>query len=133
MVCGSCTAIAGAHEVRPAYLELRETAPDTYDILWKVPARGDERLAIYVRLPLDTEQLVEPRGISAGGAYLDRWRVRRPGGLAGQTISIDGLAVTNSDVLVRIAHADGSTQTARLLPGQPSFLVEATPGATQVA
>ena len=26
-----------AHEVRPAYLELRQTGPDTYDALWKVP------------------------------------------------------------------------------------------------
>jgi hypothetical protein len=31
---------AHAHEVRPAYLELRETAPDTYEAMWKVPARG---------------------------------------------------------------------------------------------
>ena len=127
-VCGAFALIASAHEVRPAYLELRETAPDTYDILWKVPARGgDERLGIYVRLPADTEQLAEPRGVSAGGAYLERWRVRRSGGLAGQTISIDGLAATGTDVLVRVEHADGSTQTTRLLPSQPSFVVEAAP------
>ena len=30
-----------AHEVRPAYLELRQTAADTYAVLWKVPAVGD--------------------------------------------------------------------------------------------
>jgi hypothetical protein len=133
-VCGSSALIASAHEVRPAYLELRETTPDIYDILWKVPARGgDERLAIYVRLPPDTQQLAEPHGISAGGAYLDRWRVRRPGGLAGQTISIDGLAATGTDVLIRLEHANGSTQTARLLPSNPSFVVEAAPGQSQVA
>ena len=127
-VSGACASITGAHEVRPAYLELRETAPDTYDILWKVPAHGgDERLAIYVRLPADTEQLAEPRGIAAGGAYLERWRVRRPGGLAGQTISVDGLAATGTDVLVRLERASGSTHMARLLPSQHSFVVEAAP------
>ena len=127
-VSGAFASIAGAHEVRPAYLELRETTPDTYDILWKVPARGgDERLAIYVRLPADTEQLAEPHGISAGGAYLERWRVRRPGGLAGQTISVDGLAATGTDVLVRLERASGSTHMARLLPSQHSFVVEAAP------
>jgi hypothetical protein len=31
---------ASAHEVRPAYLELTETAAGTYDMLWKVPARA---------------------------------------------------------------------------------------------
>jgi hydrogenase/urease accessory protein HupE len=127
-VYGASALMAGAHEVRPAYLELRETAPDTYDILWKVPARGgDERLAIYVRLPADARQLAEPRGISAGGAYLERWRVQRPGGLAGQTVSVDGLAATGTDVLVRLERARGSTQMARLLPSDPAFVVEAAP------
>ena len=26
-----------AHEARPAYLQLRQTTPDTFDLLWKVP------------------------------------------------------------------------------------------------
>ena len=39
-----------AHEMRPSYLELRETTRDTYEVLWKVPARGlNERLSLYVR------------------------------------------------------------------------------------
>ena len=33
---------AYAHEVRPAYLELRQTGAETYDVLWKVPALGDD-------------------------------------------------------------------------------------------
>jgi hypothetical protein len=36
---------AAAHELRPGYLELRETATDRYRALWKQPARGDLRLA----------------------------------------------------------------------------------------
>ena len=40
MVCASAAALA--HEVRPAYLQFRETAPDTYDVLWKVPGYADE-------------------------------------------------------------------------------------------
>ena len=31
---------AFAHEVRPAYLELRQTGPETHDALWKVRDRG---------------------------------------------------------------------------------------------
>ena len=34
---------ASAHEMRPAYLELRQTGPETYDGLWKVPARGEDQ------------------------------------------------------------------------------------------
>ena len=52
-----------AHEVRPAYLELRQTAPETYDVLWKVPARGaDLRLGIYVEMPRGL-----PEGYRAAG------------------------------------------------------------------
>ena len=27
-----------AHEMRPAYLEITEISPETYEIIWKVPA-----------------------------------------------------------------------------------------------
>ena len=51
---GALTQSAFAHEVRPAYLQLRQTSPDTYAALWKVPARGDNlRLSLYVELPVD--------------------------------------------------------------------------------
>ena len=132
-VCGAFTFTANARGA-PAYLELRETAPDTYDILWKVPARGgNERLGIYVRFPGDTRQITEPRGIAAGGAWIERWRIERPGGLADQTIHIDGLVAAGSDVLVRVEHAGGSTQTTRLLPSRPSFVVEAVASPWRVA
>ncbi len=36
---------AGAHEVRPAFLELTERAPGVFEVLWKVPAMGGAPLA----------------------------------------------------------------------------------------
>jgi hydrogenase/urease accessory protein HupE len=36
---------ARAHEVRPAYLELTERAPNEFEVLWKVPALGGAPLA----------------------------------------------------------------------------------------
>jgi hypothetical protein len=36
---------AGAHEVRPAYLELIERAPGEFNVLWKVPSLGGMPLA----------------------------------------------------------------------------------------
>jgi hydrogenase/urease accessory protein HupE len=122
-----------AHEVRPAYLELRQTNPDTFSVLWKVPALGDEmRLGIYVELPQDSTNLSEPRGVFVNGAFIERWSVRRAGGLTGGTIHISGLNATVIDVLVRVQRLDGSTQLTRLTPSAPSFVVEAIPGKTQV-
>jgi len=72
-----------AHELRPAYLEVRQTGLDTYDVLWKVPALGEDlRLALYVRFPEDCQQSM-PRRTFADGAYVERWRVQRSGGLIG--------------------------------------------------
>jgi hydrogenase/urease accessory protein HupE len=123
-----------AHEVRPAYLELRQTDVDTYDVLWKVPARGEGmRLGLYVRFPQTTANLSEPRGMFAGGAYLERWSIRHPDGLSGQTIHIDGLTASATDVLVRLQRLDGSDQVARLVPTSPSLVIEATPDFRQVA
>jgi hydrogenase/urease accessory protein HupE len=125
---------AVAHEARPAYLELRQTAADTFDVLWKVPALGDTmRLGLYVRLPETCENLVEPHGRFAADAYIERWRIRHAKALVGSTISIDGLRTTLTDVLVRIERLDGTTQVARLLPAHPSLVVEAAPDRWQVA
>ena len=125
--------LAGAHEVRPAYLELRQTAPDTFDVLWKVPARGDLRLGLYVRMPESCEQLSEPRGMFAGGAYTERWSVRHPEGLVGGEVHIDGLQTTLTDVLVRIQRLDGATQIVRLTPTSPSMTVRGSPTLAQAA
>jgi hydrogenase/urease accessory protein HupE len=64
---------------------------------------------------------------------LERWRIQRAGGLEGQRIHIDGLASTKTDVLARVEHSNGVTQTARVLPHSPGFVVEAAPSGWQVS
>ncbi len=123
-----------AHEVRPAYLELRQTGAETYDVLWKVPGSGDNlRLGLYVELPADCTDLTEPRASMVNNAFSERWTVKRAGGLTGGMINIAGLTSTMTDVLVRLESLDGTTQITRLTPSTPSFVVEASPGALAVA
>jgi len=125
---------ARSDEVRPGYLELRQTAPDRYSLLFKVPALGnDVRLAIYVALPDGTSDVAPPQARFSGGAYIERRTIRRPGGLAGQTIAIDGLSRTSTDVLARIESLGVATQTERLSPTKTTFVVEAAPSAWAVA
>jgi len=124
---------AHAHELRPAYLELRQTGPETHDVLWRVPARGDLRLSLYVRLPEQCRQLSPPQAVLSEGAYVERWRIACPGGLAGHTIAIDGLRSTMTDVLVRVEGLGGATQMGRILPSSPTLVVATDPGAWQVA
>jgi hydrogenase/urease accessory protein HupE len=122
-----------AHEVRPAYLELRQTSEDTYDAFWKVPGQGDMRLGLYVEFPAGFTNVTVPRASMVNNAFTERWTVRRAGGLTGGTIHIAGLSATMTDVLVRLERLDGSTQVTRLTPSAPSFVVAAAPRALEVA
>ncbi len=125
---------AFAHEMRPAYLELRQTSPDTYNALWKVPGRGDNmRLGLYVEFPADTKNVTEPRSTMVNNALTERWAVQRAGGLTGGTIHIAGLSATMTDVLVRLERLDGTAQVTRLTPSAPSFVVEVAPRVLEVA
>jgi hydrogenase/urease accessory protein HupE len=122
-----------AHEVRPGYLELRQTGAETFDVLWKVPGRGDDlRLGLYVELPEGSANLSEPRGLFGANAYTERWNFRRTGGLTGGTIRIRGLSGTLTDVLVRLERLDGTTQVARLTPSTPSFVVAGAPTRAEI-
>jgi hydrogenase/urease accessory protein HupE len=129
-------AIAGpslADVFRPAYLELRETSQDQYDVLWKVPTQGDLRLAVQVSFPPDSKQVTPPQGRFVSGAYVERWHISRAGGLAGQSIRIDGIASGVTDVIARVERRDGTSQVERLLPANPQFVVKASQGTGEVA
>jgi hydrogenase/urease accessory protein HupE len=129
---------AQADIFRPAYLELREIAQpngpaDAYDVMWKVPTMGDSRLAVRIRFPEGTAQLTPPQGVFGQNAYVERWKISRPGGLAGQLLAIDGIAGGVTDVIVRIERVDGTSQVDRVLPDNPQFTVKSTTGVGEVA
>jgi len=124
---------ARAHEVRPGYLELREGPAGTFSILWKVPARGEDRFGIRPVLPAQCTEASPARGSATGDAYVERSTVRCPGGIDGARITIDGLEATMTDVLVRLERASGATQAIRLTPAAASFVVEATQSRLAVA
>jgi hydrogenase/urease accessory protein HupE len=114
---------AAAHELRPGYLDMRETAPDEFAVVWKVPARGDLRLALHVRLPDTCKAKSERVGTFEGAAFFERWTVTCPGNIKGHEITVDGLRTTLTDALVRIAYLGGTTQISRLTPEVPVMTV----------
>ena len=118
---------AVAHELRPGFLEVRQEGPDRYAIRFKVPARGDMRLGLRVRLPAECKNVKPPRSEQTGSGIMDRLDVSCPGGLDGREVVIDGLAGTFTDVIARTVRQDGGIQSARLTPDQPSFTIAAVP------
>lgn len=122
-----------AHEMRPAYLNLQETAADEFSVLWKVPALGDLRLGLYVRLPVNCKPKAESTKAIEGNAYIERWTAVCSEGLRGQEISIDGLRATVTDALARIEYRDSSVEIARLKPESPSFIVKGAQTGWEIA
>jgi hydrogenase/urease accessory protein HupE len=113
---------------------MRQTSPGAYNLLFKIPARGEDlRLAIYVKLPEGTKDVAPPRVSFSDGAYVERRTIRRDGGLVGQAVSIEGLSATSTDVLVRIESLAGAIQTERLSPTNTAFIIQAAPGVGEVA
>jgi len=111
-----------AHEVRPGYLELTQTAPETFQAVWKVPSRAGLRLELSPVFPELCVPATETTSVRTPGAIVDRWTLQCDGGLEGE-VRIAGLQTTLTDVMVRIAWASGETQTVLLQSTSPSVVI----------
>ena len=123
---------ASAHEVRPAYLNVQEEAPNEFSVLFKTPMQGDTRLALKALFSARIETVTPIVSRPTGDAMIQTWRMRTLESLAGQNVLIDGLQNTMTDALVRVEFATGNTWTARLTPSEPSATIPASQSAWAV-
>ena len=124
---------AGAHEVRPGFLELRETSPDTYALLWKKPSGGEAEIQMAPVVPEGCQLATPDRQQPWPGAVLVRGTLTCANGLAEKTIAIAGLESTVTDVLVRVHHADGTLESHLLRPASPAVTLGGATTATERA
>jgi hydrogenase/urease accessory protein HupE len=121
-----------AHEVRPAYLELREEKAGQFSVMWKTPMLGDARLALEPEFSGDVKTVTPMTTRKVAGAAVQTWTLRAQA-LRGQTVRIRGLEGTMTDALVRMEFADGTSWTERLTPQQPEVVIPARQGGFSVA
>jgi hydrogenase/urease accessory protein HupE len=120
---------AHAHEARPAYLEINETTPGHYTVLWRTPVLAGTRLPVVLRFPEKVRDLKKPVVEHLSDSLLERrWIDAGPQGLAGKRIDFPGLQLTITDVVVRVKLLDGRSWTAIARPAQPWIKIEATRG-----
>jgi hydrogenase/urease accessory protein HupE len=132
-LCGLLPALLHAHESRPAYLEITESQPNSYDITWRRPALGEMVLSMQPVFPKHCIVQGSVANYFNPGAHISRWTLLCPDpGLTGHTIYIEGLAQTITDVLVRIQFRDGITHTQILKPNATSMTVQGAPSSWQV-
>jgi hypothetical protein len=117
-----CTT-AKSHELRPAFLDMQEPAPDVFAVVWKEPAAGDMRLPLDLQRPANCAERTPPAKEFDNNYLLTRWTALCSGGLRGHDIAVAGLRTTLTDVLARIGYADGTSEVSRLTPEHPRFTV----------
>ena len=106
--------------MRPAYLEIKETSPGLYELLWRTPVLAGMRLPVALELPGNVRNVTEPAVRELSDSLVER-RIVRPesGTIAGTRIDFVGLQGTITDVLVRVAMRDGTGSTTLVRPSQP--------------
>ena len=125
---------ANAHETRPIYLELKETAPGQYGVLWRTPVLAGMRLPVTLKLPDGVRNVREPVVHELTDSLLERRAIDAgPAGLAGRRIDFPGLQFTITDVLVRVERQDGTVTTELVRPTRPWFELAAPRGTLATA
>lgn len=124
---------AQAHESRPAYLEINETVPGGYDVLWRTPLNAGLRLPIVLKLPADAHNVTDPAIRELPDSLVEVRIVKVDGGLAGKRIEFVGLENTITNVLVRVHLLDGTDSTTLVLPSQPWMELDGSRGFLSVA
>lgn len=117
---------AVAHEVRPALLQITQRDAHHYDILWKQPVNGE--VAVHLVPQLSGGALDSDPDIATvtPGFALKLWKnvsdESRP--LEGQTLTIQGLERTITDVLVNVTLSNGQSVQQFLKPNHPSVQLQ---------
>jgi hydrogenase/urease accessory protein HupE len=153
---------AFAHEIRPAYLELTQTAPSEFEVLWKVPTLSDGEmpsaavadpvdrsislpagclampltspgvLRIHPCFPARLKASAPPQVEAFRGMQVTRWILHGEGGMDDAVLAVHGLQATMIDALVRVKLLDGRSFIRVLRPEATTFKLDAAAAGAQV-
>jgi len=117
------TGFSYADEIRPGYLQIKENANNLYSVLWKVPVRGNKKIKLY---PLFHDSCIDKTQATTqlvNASYIQRWMIACDNGLKNKTVSIVGLPIANTDVLLHLELIGGISHTAQLTPSNPDYVI----------
>ena len=124
--------VATADELKPGYLELTQTTPTTWRLVWKAPLKAGLAGVATPDLPPDCV-ISAPHSALVGVVVATEETVTCARPLTGREIGLAGLETTVSDVLVRIAPLGQPVQAARLTAAETHVTVRAKPDRLNVA
>ena len=122
-----------AHRLSPAFFGLTETAPGIYAVQWKVSISGGLASALEPKVPQGCSLTGDVRTYVVNeDVRFQHGTMSCAGGIGGRELRIDGLELTQTDVLLRVDYLDGSASNQRLTPAAPSVVIPERPSALEV-
>lgn len=126
------TLVVQADEIRPAYLEIKESQAQQYNFLLKLPVKGEKQLPITLDLPKNCTTNIEARTYRVNGAVLKQWSMTCLKSIHGETLVLKGLAESNTDVLLRLEFLNATSQSVLLTPSKTSYTIEKEASSFQI-
>jgi hydrogenase/urease accessory protein HupE len=123
---------ASAHRLSPAFFGLTETAPNVFQVQWKVSISGGLAATLEPQVPDGCSINGAVRSYSVEDVRFQHAEMACPEGLAGREFEVDGLPVTQTDVLLRVDYLDGTSSNQRLTPERSRVLIPERPSRTEV-
>ncbi|OXE35539.1 MAG: hypothetical protein CGW95_13220 [Phenylobacterium zucineum] len=117
------SASALAHEVRPALVQITQTAPGDYLVTWKQPVVGDMAVRLAPHLSSGVLDRTATTEEITSAFRIRTWKIANGKPLDGQVLTIEGLKETVTDVLVRITPSGGNEINTVLHPSDPAFRI----------
>lgn len=117
--------IAEAHEVRPALIKIKEIQDGVYDIMFKIPALGNQVVKLNPLFPEEFEPLGPVVSHFVPGAFIQRFTLHSNARerLFGKEIYFEGLSSLQIDVLVQMQFNDGTNISGIVQAKSPVFKV----------
>ena len=127
-----CAAPAVAHRLSPAFFGLTETAPNTFDVQWKVSISGGLAAVLEPRVPDGCSLTEGVRTYVVDDVRLQHGALSCPDGLGGKAFTVNGLEQTQTDALLRVDYLDGTASNLRLTPDAATVTIPERPSALEV-
>lgn len=113
-----------AHDARPNYVQITETAPNTFSVNWKVPASVPGGALPYPTLPEDCVAEREPAWQQAGAEYVGQQVFTCESGLSGRAVGIEFPIINPSlSTLYKIKLTNGEEHLRILKPEEGEWVV----------
>lgn len=123
---------AVADEIKPAFLSLIEQADNHYQVSFTIPFHSNLPLAISAEFPDGCEKT--PVVTLPGNNKVNlKYQLKCAQALGGKQLAINGLALTRTDVLLRVEWLNGELNMQRFTPQQTTISLDEPGDNTAIA